>query len=500
MAVYGVDTYGIGVYGKTVASTFVVPRFEAVPLSLGRNFVSWEVPGGSWTKFRLLRNFYGFAEGPNDGVILGEWTPSNLVLRLTDYGQPNATVDPTAFHLPHERFVYYSVMLDTGTDSWVFAGGAIALSIGDYNSSGTLYNLLPQYWREQDAITVTKFVDGLPDPSGRFNAPLQRFLNLVGNELDLIRTEYTSLRWLHDVDRVSGNLLPLLVSDLGGVGLDLGITQNRRLARNLTYLHKVKGTRPGVEGVIFALTGWGASAVIGKNLLLDNMFQTWSGTNTAREEVAGETTGTFTPGYRLSTAATATTRAYSVNDITGGETILKEGLKVTGSTWYAWAMQTYRESGDGVVAMSIRWYDAAGTFIQETAATSTTETTATWMSRGISVSSPATAAYAVLVAAVVAPTTTTAHLLRYALFADDTVQVDYTTNFFATYESAREVILGLDPTRVNLIPNPSFELALDGWQAEGSATLTRSTATAVVNSYSVKVAATGAGDVGVELA
>ena len=480
MAIYSIDNYGSGFYGRTIGASFTVPNFQARSIRGGRVHVTWETPGGAWTQFRLLRNFYGYSETPDDGVVLGEWEAGGLPLSLTDYGQPSADVDPTQYTLPPEQFVYYTVMLKPGADEWVQAGRVVALSHGRYDTSGMLYDYLPDYWRERDAETTTRFIDGAPDPSGVFSAPLKRFLDLVGQEFDLIRTEYTSLLWLRDADRISGDLVGLLARDFGA-DLDdgeLGVTQSRRLARNITYLHKVKGTKPGIEGAVSAYTGYGAEASIGANLCFSDSFGHWSsGTPVFLLVSSDDTTDTFEYGLRLkdSTSTKSAPTAFSLEDLYRAE-------PNTEYTFYIRSRLVSATGGTPRVLLRIEEYDETGALGDNTAAW--VNTTTDFAGGTVTMTTSATGVYLRLSVSAYGGD----HLLTRPMLAQASAITD------ADWEPARRIDLNLAPLRQNLVDNPSFEVNLAGWDVE-NATLTRSTDAAVVNQYSARLVADGSADV-----
>ena len=63
MSRYGIDFYGTGVrYGNAALVQFSAAPSYTVPKAYGAINVIWNTPTGAWTKFRLVRNKYGFPE------------------------------------------------------------------------------------------------------------------------------------------------------------------------------------------------------------------------------------------------------------------------------------------------------------------------------------------------------------------------------------------------------------------------------------------------------
>lgn len=457
---------------------------------MGRVFVSWGVPGGDWLKFRLLRSFFGFAESAEDGVILGEWTPDNLVLRVTDQGQPDETVDPTGYHLPPERFVYYSIMLETATDNWVLAGGAIGLSLGTYDTASSLYSLLPAYWQERDAQTTTKFVDGLPDPSGKYSAPLKRFLALFGREFDLLRTEYTSLLWLRDVDRISGNLLPFLASDLGAKdSTNVGLSQLRRLSRNITHIHKVKGTKPGIEGAVSAYTGWGAEASVGRNLMPTDSWNGWlhgSPVFLDVDTVSDPLYDYVEHGLFLKVlSGSAVLNLYTDQEAKHGNQAYF--IPVEPNTTYTFSAQVANLAGPaGNIQVGARIYDADMALLTTANGAAAVPARDTYQMRTSTFTTGPTAAFINPYVYQASTTVGTENLYRRAALVKDSTA--------GTWESARRIDLTLTATRENMVTNPSFEINMNGWYAYSNSTIAQSADQAFVNSKSMKMTPVAAGD------
>lgn len=501
MAIYASDLYGSGSYGAQTYVDFDLSTFRLTPTDNQHMVLEWSKPGGSWTTFRLLRGLHGYASNENDGVILGEWESAGLPLEFTDYGQPEGVTGAPNFSLPPGVFVYYTVYLYTSALVWQRAGSLVGLVMGDHDYGDELYNLLPPYWHQMDRNTTTRYLSengvSTPDLSEAYTTPLRRYLKVPGRELNYLRTEYDSLLWLKDPDRISGNMLPLLLQDLGAEPESaLGVTQSRTLARNLVYLRKVRGTTPGVEGTVSAYSSWGATVTDGRNRVLtkdDSSFEksigTWSAHTNAtitRSNAVGGQDGTYALQVTVTAAGLAYVQSCAIADVRTRGIPVKAGQAYTMSG-YLQAAATARNC-----RWRYSWFDASGTLISDAFGSFVSNAVGSWTRVTATDTSPAGAVWLRLLLEV--ESTAAAGEVHYL----DAVQVE--ADATATdYETPRHITVTLLPTRANLIPNPSFEVDTSGWQASGSATLTRSTSAAFVNTASVKVTATGSGDVGAEL-
>jgi hypothetical protein len=123
-------------------------------------------------------------------------------------------------------------------------------------------------YRDADIILVDPYN---PWPVDSPNPPLQRYLNLIGFQLDFIRTELESLMSINDAQNCSGALLPLMAQQLGLVHEpEVGMQQERQLIENAIHLYKNKGSPRGITEMVSILTSYPATQLVhhGYNCLL----------------------------------------------------------------------------------------------------------------------------------------------------------------------------------------------------------------------------------------
>lgn len=98
--------------------------------------------------------------------------------------------------------------------------------------------------------------------------PLNRFLQLLGTELDLARSKAEALRYVNDPYQCPGDLLPLLAAELGVTyEQQMGMTANRRLLAMLADCYEKKGSTLGIQALVEAVTGWDSTISTGPNLV-----------------------------------------------------------------------------------------------------------------------------------------------------------------------------------------------------------------------------------------
>lgn len=452
MARYGLAIYGQDAYGDLSALKFDVQPFTAISSRTqdGVMDVRWTVPSGTWSNFRLVRNSSGTPINEQDGTVLIESTspPSNFV---------DADLAPG-------RFYYYAIFLFTA-NAWVRVGRATGLALGEYDYGAMMYRFLPDFWREADssanAVTqITRSPGGgvttaLVAGSANRNQPLKRFLEMVGYEFDLLRTEYDTLRNLRSTDRISGGLLGVLNQMLSvGDESALGVAQQRVIARNAVNLRKRKGTYPGLEAAISAYTSWGADVTDGKNLALTRGYEHATATNatlaTDRNGAEPVLDVTFTagaarinltpPGYLIPVDDSNANYTVSIRSTSAGTNrafdIEGEWFDQFGASLGTFSPTAVSDSGSGVTLASAP----------------ATPSGATWM--GVEV--------------VYDPNGVNGEVHHL-----DQFQVEV-GNTFTGWEAPRSIQIDLSPTRVNLVTNPTFEVDTTGW-SPSRATLARTT-------------------------
>ena len=77
MAKYGVNYYGSSTYGALAKLAYSVEPMSALALDFSRILISWQIPRGTFTQVRLVRNQAGYPETSEDGVIIFEETATD---------------------------------------------------------------------------------------------------------------------------------------------------------------------------------------------------------------------------------------------------------------------------------------------------------------------------------------------------------------------------------------------------------------------------------------
>jgi phage tail-like protein len=203
--------------------------------------LSWANPEpAAWPGVQVVRREGTHPAGPGDGVVVADGTglayaldaAGRALFRLSDSGLKGDTV------------YYYSVFPFRGAPpeySLDRANRTAALSAARRDLAGQMYALLPALYHRYDQGT----------------APLRRFLEIPGGQLDLLHAHAAALLELHDPERVDGRLLPLLAEWIGWkTDFRLELDRQRREVRDAPSIYRRVGMIPVVESTVKRISGW----------------------------------------------------------------------------------------------------------------------------------------------------------------------------------------------------------------------------------------------------
>jgi phage tail-like protein len=228
-----------------------------MPLSYASLHLTWKnPPSADCTQLLLVRNSRNLPQDETDGAQVFS-VVSNGAYNAINVGTMNALTDQRLAG----GFIYYSMFgWSSSSQIWVRCTDLIALVPLPWGYGWRLYNLLPMAYRDADIVLVDPYNPWLEtDP----NPPLQRYMNLLGFQLDFIRTELESLMSVNDVNSMSGALLPLMAQQLGlPHEPEIGMQQERQLVANAVHLYKFKGSCRGITEMASILTSYPATTLV----------------------------------------------------------------------------------------------------------------------------------------------------------------------------------------------------------------------------------------------
>jgi len=496
-AIYGGggSYYGLIVYGQNPQLSFNAQPMWARPyLNYGQVRVFWTTPvpkdGSSYIGIRLIRNFDQYPEHSEDGKIIIENYGTNPTLGGTTYYDD--TVIPG-------QFVYYRIFVLLGPTvqgaafEWFDAGTAFCLApaahdsktpvntfksvsssnvIGDVRipqatlmtTHDKFMSLLPSIYQYGNDQGIVKDV---PTPTQNNDNPLSVFLNGFSLTLDDLMTYADTTKPDSSGRRLNPSVVNVKSYQLGlPMDQDGNTTQQKKLIRNAFYTYSRKGTRIGLERFVEDITGNDSTITVGPNLMLsiqDASFYKGIGF----WKVVG-TGATITPDF-FAPMAIGTGESVFDTEYTGKVVVsstnttitngfgapLTKGIPVSPSTAYDMVFNYYAPSN---FTWSIAWYDVSGTALTPTTG-SVTVTPSTWTKASVSFTTPLTAVKGLL--SFTFATVGTYYLDRIGIFPDVASPA---------YTEPRMVTVFLNPTKTNLITNPSVEVDTTGWSITGTGT------------------------------
>jgi phage tail-like protein len=476
VAKYGSSIFGTFTYGQPAKLTYSVEPISLLALSFSAIRVSWQLPQGTFSKIRLVRNQGGYAETAEDGVTVWEEAASTPSILSIDDGIDNPSVTP----LVSGRMVYYRMFLFTGSSIWVPAGDANTIVPFDKETHQKLLSFLPRVFTsaEQTPLGQVSNTSDLYNFIGGLSLSIEELLSY----LDLLRPRHVSID-------TPVSLLPL---EYGHLGLTpefaLPIKNQKRLVREALYMYSRKGTLNGLETYVESLTGYAPTITVSENKILDIQSSTFY-----------NSTGNWTTANATLTASTAITPPtgtnviddlYSCQVVTTGVSYMRLGnpdpirlgIPVDPSTEYTVSCRFRSPTSAGNVTIRTTFYDRHGIQTGSTASSSPVAADDTWKTGSVTATSSSSASYADIEVYFSAAGT---------YYID---QVCYQSGASVSYDEARALTIVLNATYKNLIKNPSFETNTTFWTSTGSPTITRETdvtTDAYAGTRSAKILATG---------
>lgn len=481
--------FGYGVFGDTLfgqpPSVSVVSTLTVTPVGYSGLQINWTPPSGTFSQLILMRSAFGtpLSVFDNSGtILLSETAAEGFSVQFLDTGlQPG-------------HFYYYSLFVAStasATPQYLLAGTAQGLVLTEWAFGDTFASWTPDWYLEQDLTLAT---DSQPD------GPLVRFLNLLGYEMDWIRSEIESLFLLTNVELISGALLPAFGANYGvDYEPSLGMTRSRVLVQNAVFLYKNRGTQIGAESAGSAFSGYGCQVTTGKNQMIqldDSAFDQSAGhwrplNGTATITPIASSVNGVTPPHvaylPMPTDPAAGIEGYlpqnneNIGQISGSGAVAAFST-CTPATSLLLGIPIVQQATPGPITFSqyffpvstlrsfflqIDWYAINGALISSTIGSSIAEVSSTWTRAHVSGSPPAGAFTYGLTMQSTASLGADLHLT-------DAGQVE--SGLSATsWQPPRDIQLNLIPVRQNLITNTQGVTSTTGWAATG-ATIARSTA------------------------
>ena len=454
MSKYGYSVYGANKYGLTPKLAYSVEPMSINVLKFSEVFVSWQLPTGTFTRFRVVRNQNAWPETSEDGVIIYELNSSDgssLEGVIPTSSFFDGLENPTQTAINPGRNVFYRVFLYTSDNIWVKAGEiaeVVPLNTGAINK---VINLLPRVLTSSVLSPL-----GVVDEASE----LYRFLDGLAFSYEQMMTEITLARPAHNLESSNYKTIP---GEVLNVGLNpepnLPMLRQRALIREAIPLYADKGTAFGIANYVEALTGFAPVITTSPNLVLtiqDSTFYQstgrWSSIDAdisyTDEMVPDNSDKSIDLVYTLKVEPTDIGGSISLGDAP----VITQCIPIQPDKEYIYRAKIKCPSSGGAT-LSVQYYAGDGSLISSD--TQPISATNSWQNVSITETSPINAYYVGL--SVEFDTTNIYYL--------DMVYVGATP--FVEYEEARATTIELTPQLENYIQNPSFEIDDSNWTLTG---------------------------------
>lgn len=453
MSKYGYSVYGANKYGLTPKLAYSVEPMSINVLKFHEVFVSWQLPTGNFTRFRVVRNQNAWPETAEDGIIIFEQISednSSLEGSVSRSYIYDGLENPTQTAINPGRNIFYRVFLYTSDNIWVKAGEISEVVPSDTGAITKTINLLPRVLTSSVLSPL-----GVVDEASE----LYRFLDGLAFSYEQMMTEIALARPAHNLESSNYKTIP---GEVLNVGLNpepnLPMLRQRALIREAIPLYADKGTALGIADYAESLTGFAPTITTSPNLMLtiqDSTFYQDTGrwvtedaTLSATEEMVPNNSDksidlTYTMKIEPSSAGGMSL---------GADAPITQGVPIQPSTEYYYCAQVKCPASGGFT-MTIEYYDKDGVVISSSP--TVLGATNSWQMIGLTETSPSNAYYVVLYCDW--DTVTTYYL--------DMVYVARTP--YVEFEEARATTISLYPKLENYVTNPSFEVDTTDWTLTG---------------------------------
>ena len=453
MSKYGYSVYGYSKYGITPKLAYSVEPMSINVLQFNQVYLSWQLPTGNFTRFRVVRNQNAYPETSEDGVIIYELDTldgesiEGVLAKSSIYG---GLENPTQTAITPGRNIFYRVFLYTSDNIWIKAGEIGDVVPEDTKAINKTMDLLPRVLTSSVLSPL-----GVIDPA----SALYKFLDGLSFSYEQMMTEIKLVRPAHNLENSNYKTIP---GEVLNVGLNpepnLPVLRQRALIREAISLYADKGTALGISNYAESLTGFAPTVTTSSNLMLtvqDSTFYESTGrwvatdaTISATEEMVPDNVDKsidLTYALKIEPSDTGTITLGASSPIT-------QGVPIQPDTEYIYSANVKCPSSGGIT-FNVYYYDKSGALISNDSQTESIGNA--WETISITETSPSTAYYVSLE------------------FEWDTV-TDYYVDMiyvgltpFVEYEEARSFTIELAPKYENYILNPSFEVDESNWILSG---------------------------------
>ena len=385
MANYGNAIYGISKYGVTPRLAYSVEPMGLTVVDFYKAYVSWQIPSGTYSRVRLVRNQNSFPETAEDGVIVYDSFTSSL--SKTVFNDGAGTEDTAGVPIASGKPIYYSMFIFNSSNYWVDAGSVSGVVPSNHGTTKKLVDFVPRVFTSSEQSPLAE-----PDQNSVLYAMLDGFsfdLEESLTYLDLLMPDYGLVS-------TPATMLPLEESTYGLNGEQgLPVKNRKQLIRDAVYTYTRKGTYKGLNTYIKGLTSYLPTITTSKNLLLtpqDSTFYkstgNWSANGSATlssstDQIAPTNSNNIDLTYSCKVVATG---AGSMT--LGADSPVLNGVPVAPNTDYVFSAYVKSPLSAGTITPSIIFYDKNGVQTGTTVTGTATSANNTWAQTSVTAHTP----------------------------------------------------------------------------------------------------------------
>jgi hypothetical protein len=457
MARYATRLYDTFLYGQGFVAGLTVEPFEALAVDYNRVVLRYVQPSGEIYRFRIVRSQEGIPETAEDGILVVD-----EAYETPPFAAEKAVIDADGFvdnfiSFTQGQYVYYAAwaLID---DGWFLCGTTSTVVVRQHREvleDGT-----------QLADTHTKALSMLPrmftspvfDPLDEidFDSDLARFLFGFSYSLDEMLTYIDLLIPNYTQRNLSIDRLNFKARELGIAPENRPSTkQQKRLVRDAIELYSQKGTVQSLRKFVQDITGYEADVSVSPNLLLSTQDSTFRGSVGAWKTYGDcmlETTRSVIPPIEENAVDRRYSGRVTINDeyarIANGLTKpLLFGIPVSEGETYTFSFYHSHLNQDAGVSVTagVQWFDYRGNKISQERQDAPQSSTDEWQQDVMTVVAPAGAIRAAIEVLFTGTGTVFVDMFQFSL------------GEVTEYYEPRQAVVVLQPSKKNLLVNPSFE-------------------------------------------
>ena len=152
---------------------------------------------------------------------------------------------------------YYYAVVARDSSAQLFPAYITAMATSFYGSGAYLYGNLPEIYRTFDTFVPPDTAN--IDPADRSKGQLRRFVEMFGLQFDLLRSFASGMRNFYDIERIDGNLLPLLAQWIGWqTDFTLPIPKQRNEVHFAPHFYRTTGIPANLRAMVNRISTWDA--------------------------------------------------------------------------------------------------------------------------------------------------------------------------------------------------------------------------------------------------